>query len=58
MANSATVREVKEVLAGAEHGLGLTIWYCQVRIADKFERVFADIPKWSPGMGWSIVAVR
>ncbi len=44
-ASSGSVREVKEVLPVAARGLGLTIRSWEVRNADGFEKVFAEVNK-------------
>jgi len=47
-ANPAGVLEVKEVLPVAARALGLTVQFWEVRAADDFDRVFAEISKWRP----------
>jgi ABC-type uncharacterized transport system substrate-binding protein len=42
------VRDVKEVLPVAAGALGLTVRSWEVRDADGFERVFAELSKWRP----------
>jgi putative tryptophan/tyrosine transport system substrate-binding protein len=42
------VRDVKEVLPVAARALGLTVRSWEVRDADGFERVFAELSKWRP----------
>ena len=45
-ANPATVREAKDVLQVVARVLRLTVRHWDVRVADDFERVFAEISNW------------
>ncbi len=47
-ASRPAVRDVKEVLPVAARALGLTVRSWEVRDADGFERVFAELSKWRP----------